>query len=428
MEYLKRATPLLETDHAALVQQVAEVLADIRAHGETAVRKYSAQFDKWEPESFRVSDAEIAAATDQVSADVRASIDFGQEQVRAFARAQRGTLQDLEIETRPGVTLGHRHIPISAVGAYVPGGRYTLIASSMMTVIPAKVAGVERVVVCAPPLNGRMPPAMLYAAHRAGADAIYSLGGMQALAAMAYGALPGLDPVDLLVGAGNRFVTEAKRQLYGTVGIDQPAGPTEILILADDTADPFLVAVDLVGQAEHGPDSRPILITTSRALADAVLGQMDAQLRAVSTEAVARQAWDDMGEVIVVADEDELVKASDEYAVEHVEVMTRDPHGLSRRLRNYGSLFVGEEATVAYGDKVSGPNHVLPTLRAARFTGGLWVGKFLKTCTYQSFTKVASVEMAEQCEIECKAEGMIGHARTAEMRIERYAPKLGSPA
>ena len=424
MEYLKRAKPVPETDRAALTARVAAVLADIREHGEAAVRRYSAQFDHWEPESFLVPDAEIAAAAAQVPAEVRAAIDFGQEQVRAFATAQRGTLTELEIETRPGVTLGHRHIPIGSVGAYVPGGRYTLIASAMMTIIPAKVAGVRHVVVCTPPSGGSVPPAMLYAAHRAGADAIYAVGGMQALAAMAYGALAGLAPVDMLVGAGNRFVTEAKRQLYGTVGIDQPAGPTEILILADETADPFVVAVDLVGQAEHGPDSRPLLITTSRALAEAVLAQMDAQLRAVSTESVARQAWEEMGEVIVVADEDELVRVSDDYAVEHVEVMTRDSHALSRRLTNYGSLFVGEEATVAYGDKVSGPNHVLPTLRAARYTGGLWVGKFLKTVTYQSFTRRASIEMARHCAAECAAEGIVAHARTATIRLDRYDAPL----
>lgn len=420
MEYLKRAMPLVESDRAALTQQVAGVLADIREHGEAAVRRYSAQFDTWEPTSFLVTDDEIAEATDQVPADVRAAIDFGQEQVRAFAVAQRGTMHELAIETRPGVMLGHRHIPIRSVGAYVPGGRYTLIGSSMMTIIPAKVAGVGRVVVCTPPAGGRVPPAMLYAAHQAGADAIYSVGGMQALGAMAYGALPGMDAVDMIVGAGNRFVTEAKRQLYGMVGIDQPAGPTEILILADETADPFLVAVDLVGQAEHGPDSRPILITTSRAVAEGVLGEMDVQLRAVSTESVARQAWEQMGEVILVADEDELARTSDDYAVEHVEIMTRDPHALGARLRNYGSLFIGEEATVAYGDKVSGPNHVLPTLRAARYTGGLWVGKFLKTVTYQSFTRRASIEMARQCAIECEAEGMVAHARTAMVRLDRY--------
>jgi sulfopropanediol 3-dehydrogenase len=420
MEYLKQAKPVPMTDRSALTTQVNQVLEDIRQNGEAAVRKYSEQFDKWSPESFRVPDDEIAAAENEVPDDLKESIRFAQEQVRKFAQAQRNTMHDLEIESRPGVILGHRHIPVRSVGAYVPGGRYTLIASSYMTATVAKVAGVERVVMCTPPMGGRIPPAMLYSAKLAGADEIYAVGGMQALAAMAYGALPDLEPVDMLVGAGNKYVTEAKRQLFGQVGIDLAAGPTEIAILADATADPFIVACDLVGQAEHDPNSRAILITTSRELGQAVLDQIDEHLRAVSTEQVARQCWENGGEVIVVDDEDELVRVSDEYAIEHVEVMMREPKRMIERLRNYGSLFVGEEVTVAYGDKVSGPNHVLPTLGGARYTGGLWVGKFLKTVTYQYMTREASLEMGRHCEIEATAEGMVAHARTATVRLERY--------
>ena len=421
MEYLKRAPQVSEADRRELTMQVMDVLADIRQNGEPAVRKYSERFDDWSPESFRISEEEITAAADEVPDDLKETLAFAQEQVRNFAQAQRETLRDLEIESRPGVVLGHRHIPVGSVGAYVPGGRYSLIASGYMSVIPAKVAGVERVIVCTPPSEGRIPPAMLYSTNLAGADEIYALGGTQALAAMSYGALPGLDPVDMLVGPGNQYVYEAKRQLFGQVGIDLLAGPTEIAILADETTDPFIVACDLVGQAEHGPDSRAILITTSRELGQAVIDQMDDQLRAVSTERVARKCWENGGEVIVVANEDELVRVCDDYAIEHVEVMVREPKRMIERLRNYGSLFVGEESTVAYGDKVSGLNHILPTLRAARYTGGLWVGKYLKTLTYEYMTREASVEMARHCELESNAEGMVAHARTAMVRLERYA-------
>ena len=361
VEYLKQAADVSEVSTAELTKQVIDVLADIRENGEAAVRKYSEQFDNWSPESFRVRDEEIAAAASEVSDDFKESVAFAQEQVRNFAQAQRETLRDLEIESQPGVVLGHRHIPVGSVGAYVPGGRYTLIASSYNSVVPAKVASVERVVVCTPPANGRVPPALLYSAHMAGADEIYALGGIQAVAAMAYGALPDLEPVDMLVGPGNKYVVEAKRQLFVQVGIDLLAGPTEIAILADDTADPFMVACDLVGQAEHDPNSRAILITTSSELGKAVLDQIDDHLCAVSTREVACQCWENGGEVIVVDDEDELVRVSEGYAIEHVEVMVREPKRMIERLREYGSLFVGEETTVAYGDKVSGPNHILPT-------------------------------------------------------------------
>lgn len=421
MEYLKQVPARPVADSEALTAHVAAVLTDIREHGEAAVRTYSQQFDHWSPQSFRVSEEDIAAAAAEVPEDVKEAIRFAQEQVRHFAEAQRATLGDLEIESLPGVVLGHKHIPVGSVGAYVPGGRYTLLGSSYMTVIPAKVAGVGRVVVCTPPRDGRVPPTMLYTAHAAGADEIYALGGMQALAAMAYGALPNLDPVDMLVGPGNKYVTEAKRQLFGQVGIDLLAGPTEIAIIADATADPFLVACDIVGQAEHDPNSRAILITTSRELGQAVLEQMDDHLRAVTTEDVARQCWDTGGEVIVVDDEVELVRVCDEYAIEHVEVMVCQPERMIEQLHDYGSLFVGPETTVAYGDKVSGPNHILPTLRAARYTGGLWVGKFLKTVTYQRATGEGSVALARPCIVEANAEGMNAHARTAAARLERFS-------
>lgn len=420
MEYLKRAQSVSEEDTSKLTAQVLETLRDIRETGENGVRKYSEKFDEWSPESFRVSEDEIAAAEDEVPEDLKESLQFAQEQVRNFARAQRETMRDLEIESRPGVVLGHKHMPVGSVGAYVPGGRYTLMASSYMTVIPAKVAGVERVVVCTPPSGGRVPPAMLYSARLAGADEIYALGGIQALAAMAYGSLPDLEPVDMLVGAGNKYVTEAKRQLFGRVGIDLLAGPTEVSVLADETADPYLVAADLVGQAEHDPNSRPILISSSRQLARAVLDQMDEHIEAVSTRDVVRECWKNGGEVIVVEDEEEMVSVSDDYAIEHVQVMVRDPKRMVGRLSNYGSLFVGEEIPVAYGDKVSGPNHVLPTLEAAKYTGGLWVGKYLKTCTYQYATEEASAELAHHCEVEALGEGMVAHARSATVRRERY--------
>lgn len=426
MEHLKRPGASSEADLASVTETVAGMLRDIRDDGIDAVRTYSERLDDYAPEDFRVADETIERAIDEVPDDLRRAIDFAHDQVRRFAEAQLGTLDNLEIETEPGVVLGHRHIPVDRVGAYVPGGRYSLIASSYMSIIPAKVAGVKEVHVATPPRAGSIHPGLLYSAHRAGADSIHAVGGVQALAALAYGALPGIEPVDFIVGPGNRYVVEAKRQLFGQVGIDLLAGPTEIGIIADETADPFIVACDLVGQAEHDPFSRAILITTSHRLATAVIEQMDEHLSAVSTEEVARQCWENGGEVIVVDDEDEMVAVCDDYAIEHVEVLVRDPERFIHRLTHYGSLFVGEEATVAYGDKVSGPNHILPTNRAARFTGGLWVGKFLKTVTYQRMDRPGSKLMAEHCEVESLAEGMVAHARTASVRLERYARRQAS--
>lgn len=420
MRYLKQAAGTAEAAHEAVRERVAQMLAEIRQGGDAVVRRYAQELDGHAPASFLVPRDEVATCGERVDPEVRRAIDFAIDQVRDFAQLQRETLKDLEVETRPGVVLGHRHLPVRSVGCYVPGGRYSLIASAYMSVVPARVAGVEHVIVCTPPTrSGAVNPGLLYAATRAGADAVYSLGGVQALAAMAYGLLE-LGPVDMIVGPGNQYVVEAKRQLFGQVGIDLLAGPTEIGILADDTADPFLVAADLVGQAEHDPMSRPVLITTSEQVGRAVIDQIDEHLKAVATEDVARASWDHGGEVIVVDDLDELVAVSDRYALEHVEVHVAESRKMIDRLREYGSLFVGEEATVAYGDKVSGPNHILPTNRAARFTGGLWVGKFLKTVTYQYMDEPASVEMARHCEVEANAEGMFAHARTATVRLDRY--------
>lgn len=421
MRYLKRAEAAGEGEELAVRERVAAMLRSIQREGEPAVRRFATELDGVAPEPFRVSDDALTQAGEQLPADLKRTIDFAEEQVRRFAELQLATVHDLRVETRPGVFLGHRHVPVGSVGCYVPGGRYSLIASAYMSVIPARVAGVEKVVVCTPPRrDGTVHPGLLYAAHTSGADAVYALGGVQALGAMAYGHLPGLSPVDMIVGPGNQYVVEAKRQLFGLVGIDLLAGPTEIGILADSSADPFLVCCDLVGQAEHDPQSRAVLITSSREIGEAVLDQMEEHLTAVSTEAVARASWEKGGELLLVEDEEELIQVADDYALEHLEVHVREPLRLIERLREYGALFVGEETTVAYGDKVSGTNHILPTHRAARFTGGLWVGKFLKTVTFQYMEAKESLEMARHCAIEANAEGMVAHARTATVRTDRY--------
>ena len=420
-EYLKQA-PMYDPEASEEVRKtVSEMLLHVEKEGLAAVRQYSRDLDKWEPESFLVGQEEIDRAAEELSEDLRGHIAFAQDQIRGFAEAQRGTMTDLEIETHPGVVLGHRHVPVVNVGSYVPGGRYPMLASAFMTVIVPKVAGVERVVACAPPHKGEgMHPAMLHAMATSGADEIVCLGGVQALAAMAFG-IEDLAPVDMLVGAGNAYVAEAKRQLFGKVGIDLLAGPTEILIIADDTADPELVAADLLGQAEHGPGSPCILVTTSRELGTAALAQVDRLLETWPTAEVAGEAWREHGSVAVVDGDDEAMALADEYAPEHLEVQVAEdklPQYLDR-LRNYGSLFLGEQATVAYGDKGVGTNHVLPTMGAARYTGGLWVGKFLKTCTYQQLTEEGTRRIAPTIEAVATAERMEGHALTATMRLER---------
>ena len=423
IEYLKEAPWHSRGVSEDVRSTVSEMLSRIERNPEREIRRYSHELDSWAPPSFVVDEATIERAADEVDEELRGHIEFAQAQVRAFALAQRETMQDLEVELLPGVVLGHRHIPVQTVGSYVPGGRYPMLASSFMTVIVPKVAGVDRVVACAPPRGGAgIHPAMVYAMATSGADNIVALGGVQALAAMAYG-IEGLEPADIIVGAGNAYVAEAKRQLFGEVGIDLLAGPTEIAVIADDTADPELVALDLLGQAEHGPTSPAVLITTSRELGKAVLDHVARWLETFPTREVAGAAWEAHGSVAVVDDLEEAIELSDRIAPEHLEVQI-DPSLLEwarTSLRNYGSLFLGEQATVAYGDKAVGTNHVLPTLQAARYTGGLWVGKFLKTCTYQRLTEEGTRRVAPAVAAISSAEHLEGHALTASFRLQRLA-------
>jgi sulfopropanediol 3-dehydrogenase len=399
---------------------VTAVIDDVRDRGDDAVREYSLRFDGWSPDSFRLQPDEIDRAVAGVASNVLDDIRFCQAQVRRFAEAQRASIGDVEIETLPGVTLGHRNIPVASVGAYVPGGRYPMVASAHMSIVTAKVAGVERVAACTPPLRGAPPAETIAAMHLAGADEIYLLGGIQALAALAFGT-ESVPAVDFLVGPGNAYVAEAKRQLFGVVGIDLLAGPTEILVVADETADAELVAADLLGQAEHGPTSRATLITTSAALAAAVEGEIERQLQTLPTADVAMVAWRDHGTIEVVDDDEEALRQAEGLAAEHVEVHTSNPGLYLERLRNYGSLFLGPETTVAYGDKTIGTNHILPTASAARYTGGLWVGKFLRTVTYQRCTPEASRTIAEVCARQCRIEHFEAHARSCDLRVSRYA-------
>jgi sulfopropanediol 3-dehydrogenase len=421
--YLKQAPSPPPEAGEEIKRTVEEMLRRIEREGIDAVRDYSRRLDGWDPPSFRVGEAEIARAERELSPELKRHVAFAQDQVRTFAEHQRATLADLRVETQPGVVLGHRHIPVANVGSYVPGGRYPMLASAFMTVLVPKVAGVPRVVACSPPWRGQgIHPAMLYSMATSGADEILCLGGVQALAAVAFG-VGDLAPVDMIVGAGNAYVAEAKRQLFGRVGIDLLAGPTEILVIADDTADAEIVAADLLGQAEHGPTSPAVLVTTSRALGERVLAEVQRLLRSWPTAEVAGRAWDDRGTVAVVDDHDEAIALSDEHAPEHLEVQVDDAllDEYLARLRNYGSLFLGREATVTYGDKAVGTNHVLPTGRAARYTGGLWVGKFLKTVTYQRLTEEGTRRIAPAAAAIAEAEMFAGHAITARMRLERAA-------
>jgi sulfopropanediol 3-dehydrogenase len=420
-DYLKRTTAPPATVSDEVRRTVADMLSDIERRGIDAVRDFSRRLDGWDPPSFIATDGDIQAASDQLSAELKQHIAFAQAQVRSFAERQLSTLAPLDVETQPGVRLGHRHVPVAAVGAYVPGGRYPMLASSFMTVVVPKVAGVQRVVACAPPREGRgIHPEMLYAMATSGADQIVALGGVQALAAMAYG-IDEVPAVDMIVGAGNAYVAEAKRQLFGRVGIDLLAGPTEILVLADETADAELVAADLLGQAEHGPTSPAVLITTDRRLGERVADQVVELLKRWPTAAVAGEAWRDRGEIVVAAGRDEAIELANRYAYEHVEVHAAetDLDAYLEGLRNYGSLFLGEQATVVYGDKAVGTNHVLPTAGAARYTGGLWVGKFLKTVTYQRMTEEGTRRIAPAAAAISDAELFGGHALTARMRLER---------
>jgi len=400
---------------------VSEMLLDLEQNGMDAVRRYSRRFDHWDPPEFRLTAAEIEDSIGRLPEQAIRDTDYCQRNVRRFAEAQLATMLPLEVETQPGVFLGHRHIPVNAVGSYIPGGRYPMFGSAQMSIIPARVAGVKTVAACTPPVRGQgWYPATINAIHKAGADHIYVVGGVPALALMAFG-LDELDPVDVLCGAGNRFVAEAKRQLFGRCGIDLLAGPTEILVIADDHADPDLVACDLLGQAEHDPNSGVCLITLSEDFALHTMAALDRQLAVLPTRDVAALAWRDQGIVWVADDEQEAISLSDQYAPEHLELHVRDVDLFFKRLTNYGSLFIGEETTVAYGDKTIGTNHILPTSRAARYTGGVWVGKFLKTCTYQRMTPEASIEVGEVTERQCNLENMLAHGITARVRVDRYS-------
>jgi len=404
---------------AQVRQTVETILADIGARGDQAVRAYSEKFDKWSPPAFKLEQAQINQIVESVDPATLDDIRFAQAQIRNFAQVQRASMQDVQIETLPGVTLGHKHIPVSSVGCYVPGGKYPMVASAHMSIVTAKVAGVPRVIACVPPTDGNAHPETVAAMAMAGADEIYILGGVQAVAAMALGTET-IPPVDMLVGPGNAYVAEAKRQLFGRVGIDLFAGPTEILVIADESAEVGMVVADLLGQAEHGYTSPAALITTSETLAEAVPAEIERQLAVLPTADVAGKAWADYGQIILVENEAEAVVEADKLAYEHVEVLTRNPRYFLENMRQYGALFLGPETNVAYGDKVIGTNHTLPTKGAARYTGGLWVGKFLKTCTWQECTPEASVMIGEYCSRLCAIERFWGHKEQADYRLRKY--------
>lgn len=403
---------------------VESILGNIEQRGDAAVREYSEQFDQWSPDTFQLTREQIDACYERLDSQTIDDIKFAQEQVRNFAQIQRDSMLNVERETLPGIVLGHKHIPISSVGCYVPGGKYPLVASAHMSVVTAKVAGVERVVAAAPPFNGEPAPAIVVAMDLAGADEIYCMGGVQAIGAMSIGT-ESIAPVDMLVGPGNAFVAEAKRQLFGRVGIDLFAGPTETLVIADDTVDGELCAADLLGQAEHGTNSPAILLTNSEQLAQDTMKEVERQLETLATAQVAGQAWREYGQVIVCDSYDEMVSVADDIASEHVQVMTKDPNYFLDNMTNYGALFLGPETNVSYGDKVIGTNHTLPTKKAARYTGGLWVGKFLKTCTYQRVAPESTAMIGEYCSRLCAIEGFAGHKEQADIRVRRYGDKTG---
>jgi sulfopropanediol 3-dehydrogenase len=420
MNIIKSGRHRLFENDADTTETVSKMLLDIEKNGMDAVRKYSSQLDDWNPQRFELGPSQIDTAIQSLPAQAVSDTDYCQSNVRRFAEAQLRTLLPLEVELRPGIFLGHRHLPVNSVGSYVPGGRYPMFGSAQMSIIPARVAGVKKVVACTPPVKGKgFYPATINAIHKAGADRIFVLGGVPALALMAFG-FEGVSPVDMLCGAGNRFVAEAKRQLFGRCGIDLLAGPTEIMIIADEEADPALVACDLLGQAEHDPGSGICLISLSEAFARRAIAEVERQLQVLPTRDVAKLSWRDHGTVIIAESAEEALALSDDYAPEHLELHVRDTDFFFRNLTNYGSLFIGEETTVAYGDKTIGTNHILPTSRAARYTGGVWVGKFLKTCTYQRMSPEASVEIGEVTERQCILENMLAHAITARVRVDRY--------
>jgi sulfopropanediol 3-dehydrogenase len=423
--YLKSAPTktFADTTQLDVAERVRSIIGDIREQGDAAVRRYAEQFDAWSPESYRLSEDEIQRIIGTLSPQVIEDIEFVQTQVRRFAQAQRDSLVDIEVETLPGVLLGQKHVPVRAAGAYIPGGKYPLTASAHMTIITAKVAGVPRVVACTPPIRGEIPAATVAAMKFAGADEIYILGGVQAVAAMAIGT-DTIEPVNMIAGPGNAYVAEAKRQLFGEVGIDLFAGPTEILIVADEHADPFFTAVDLLSQAEHGPDSPAVLVTNSQKLGEEVLSWIDKILPGMPTRDYAGPAWRDWGQVIVADDLDEAFRIADDFAFEHVQIFTQNPREALTRMHDYGALFLGENTCVSYGDKVIGTNHVLPTLGAARYTGGLWVGKYLRTVTYQEVVNTeTSAQLGDVCGRAARVELFEGHARSGDARAWRHAGK-----
>ena len=423
VQYLKQGKPAEQkAEISATVRATVEgILADIEKRGDVAVHEYSLKFDKWDPPSFRLTSQEIAACIDSLPKQAIEDIRFAQTQIKRFAQVQMLSIRDVEIETLPGVVLGHKNIPINSVGCYVPGGKYPLLASAHMGVLTAKVAGVKRVIACAPPYEGKPSATIVAAMAMAGADEIHVVGGVQAIAMMALGT-ENVKPVDMLVGPGNAFVAEAKRQLYGRVGIDLFAGPTETMVICDDTVDAELVAVDLLGQAEHGPNSPAVCITTSKKIAAELPAQIASVLSRLSTRDIASVAWRDYGQIILCDSDEEMLQEAERVCSEHVQVMTRNPDWFLERMTNYGALFLGHRTNVSYGDKVIGTNHTLPTNRAGRFTGGLWVGKFIKTHTYQRvLTDEASVLIGQYCSRLCELEHFAGHKEQADIRVRRMA-------
>jgi len=421
MKVIKEGGHRLFEEDPETSQYVQEMLQDLRENGMDAVRKYSQKFDDWNPTNFELSEQQINEAISKCDEQLIQDTDFCQKNVRDFAEAQLATMKPLEVEIKPGIILGHKHIPVNCVGSYVPGGRYPMFGSAQMSIIPAKVAGVETVVGCTPPVKGEgYYPATINAMHKAGADRIFIIGGVPAFALMAFG-MGNVPPVDLLCGAGNKFVVEAKRQLFGQCGIDLLPGPTEIAVIADDSADPSLVACDILGQAEHDPNSGQLLVCLSESFARETLDQLNKQLAVLPTKEIAEVSWGNNGKIYVAGDRDEAISLSDDYAPEHLELHVEDTGYYFDRLKNYGSLFIGEETTVAYGDKAIGTNHILPTSRSARYTGGVWVGKFLKTVTFQKMTPEASIEVGEVTARQCEVERMLAHGITATVRTKRYA-------
>ncbi|MEX6102822.1 histidinol dehydrogenase [Mammaliicoccus sciuri] len=422
MKFIKEgmAEEIVKESDEKTKQIVANTLKDIEEQGDKAVRDLSIKFDKWDPEQFKLSQAQIKEIVDSIPEEVKHDIAFAQDNIKKFAEAQRDSMKDIHVEVMPGVFLGHKNIPVESVGCYIPGGRYPMIASAHMSILTAKVAGVERVIACTPPINGEIPKTTVYAMHKAGADEIYILGGIQAMGSMAIGTET-IQPVDMIVGPGNAFVAETKRQVFGRVGIDLLAGPTETLVIADETSEPEMIATDILGQGEHGPTSPGAIISTSEEIAKEAMKEIERQLETLPTADVARESWNNYGQVIVVEDDQEAVREANKLAFEHVEILTKDPSYYLEHMKNYGALFLGPETNVAYGDKVIGTNHTLPTKQAAKYTGGLWVGKFLKTVTYQHIDDPEqSAMIGEYAARLCQLENFAGHAEQALLRVRKY--------